>query len=217
MKKTLIASTLLFASMAQADVIGLTAEVGRFSPDTSFEGKIDNNYANTSFDGEGNTYYGIAYEHPVPFIPNVRLQGNTLEGYSDDVSAKVDTTDLTFYYEILDDLTWLELDAGLTLRKLDVEARVGNETESEDGVLPAGYLSAYFTIPTLPLQVGGEIKAISVGDSSMNDTTFKVKYQSPFVVGLEAGYRDVSFDIDEGDIDSELTFEGPFIGVYADF
>ena len=217
MKKTLIASTLLLATTAQADVIGLTAEIGRFSPDSSFEGTLEDNYANTDFDGDSNTYYGIAYEHPIPLLPNVRLQGNTLEGYSDDVSAKVDTTDLTFYYEILDDLTWLELDAGITLRKLDVDARVGNETASEDGVLPAGYLSAYVTIPTLPVQVGGEIKAISAGDSSMKDTTFKVKYQSPFVVGIEGGYRDVSFDIDEGDINSELTFDGPFIGIYADF
>ena len=217
MKKILFTSSLLLTSLAHADFIGLTAEIGHFSPDTSFEGTLADNYANSNFDGEGNTYYGLALEHPVPLLPNVRLQGNTLEGYSKDVSAKVDTTDLTFYYEILDDLTWLELDAGITLRKLDVDARVGNETASEDGVLPAGYLSAYVTIPTLPVQVGGEIKAISAGDSSMKDTTFKVKYQSPFVVGIEGGYRDVSFDIDEGDINSELTFDGPFIGIYADF
>ncbi|MBM6551596.1 TIGR04219 family outer membrane beta-barrel protein [Marinomonas ostreistagni] len=218
MKKTFATAALLLATTAaQADTLGLTAEVGHFSPDMSFKGTLDDNYANTNFDGENDTYFGIAFEHLVPLVPNVRLQSVTFEGRNDDVAAKIDTVDYTLYYEILDDLTWLNLDAGLTLRQMDVDARVGNERASEDGVIPAGYLSAYVSIPTLPIQVGGEIKAISAGDSSMKDTTFKIKYQSPFVVGIEGGYRDVSFDIDEGRIDSDLDFDGFFVGVYADF
>jgi len=217
MKKALIASTLLLAGAAQADVLGLTAEVGQFSPDASFDGRIDNTTSNVDFDGEDNTYYGIAFEHPVPLIPNVRLQGSTLEGYSADADIKIDSTDYTLYYEILDGLAWLDLDVGISLRDLDIDARVDNSTASESAVIPTGYLSAYFTIPTLPLQVGGEIKTLDVGDSSINDTTFKIKYQSPFVVGVEGGYRTANFDIDEGSIDSEIEFDGFFIGVFADF
>jgi outer membrane protein len=217
MKKALIASTLLLAGAAQADVLGLTAEVGQFSPDASFDGRIDNTTSNVDFDGEDNTYYGIAFEHPVPLIPNVRLQGSTLEGYSADADIKIDSTDYTLYYEILDGLAWLDLDVGISLRDLDIDARVGNSTASESAVIPTGYLSAYFTIPTLPLQIGGEIKTLEIGDSSINDTTFKIKYQSPFVVGVEGGYRTANFDIDEGSIDSEIEFDGFFIGVFADF
>ena len=217
MKKALIASTLLLAGAAQADVLGLTAEVGQFSPDASFDGRIDNTTSNVDFDGEDNTYYGIAFEHPVPLIPNVRLQDSTLEGYSADADIKIDSTDYTLYYEILDGLAWLDLDVGISLRDLDIDARVGNSTASESAVIPTGYLSAYFTIPTLPLQIGGEIKTLEIGDSSINDTTFKIKYQSPFVVGVEGGYRTANFDIDEGSIDSEIEFDGFFIGVFADF
>lgn len=217
MKKALIASTLLLAGAAQADVLGLTAEVGQFSPDASFDGRIDNTTSNVDFDGEDNTYYGIAFEHPVPLIPNVRLQGSTLEGYSADADIKIDSTDYTLYYEILDGLAWLDLDVGISLRDLDIDARIGNSTASESAVIPTGYLSAYFTIPTLPLQIGGEIKTLEIGDSSINDTTFKIKYQSPFVVGVEGGYRTANFDIDEGSIDSEIEFDGFFIGVFADF
>jgi len=217
MKKALIASTLLLAGAAQADVLGLTAEVGQFSPDASFDGRIDNTTSNVDFDGEDNTYYGIAFEHPVPLIPNVRLQGSTLEGYSADADIKIDSTDYTLYYEILDGLAWLDLDVGISLRDLDIDARVGSSRASESAVIPTGYLSAYFTIPALPLQVGGEIKTLDVGDSSINDTTFKIKYQSPFVVGVEGGYRTANFDIDEGSIDSEIEFDGFFIGVFADF
>jgi len=217
MKKALIASTLLLAGAAQADVLGLTAEVGQFSPDASFDGRIDNTTRNVDFDGEDNTYYGIAFEHPVPLIPNVRLQGSTLEGYSADADIKIDSTDYTLYYEILDGLAWLDLDVGISLRDLDIDARVGSSRASESAVIPTGYLSAYFTIPTLPLQIGGEIKTLEIGDSSINDTTFKIKYQSPFVVGVEGGYRTANFDIDEGSIDSEIEFDGFFIGVFADF
>ena len=217
MKKALIASTLLLAGAAQADVLGLTAEVGQFSPDASFDGRIDNTTSNVDFDGEDNTYYGIAFEHPVPLIPNVRLQGSTLEGYSADADIKIDSTDYTLYYEILDGLAWLDLDVGISLRDLDIDARVGNSTASESAVIPTGYLSAYFTIPTLPLQIGGEIKTLEIGDSSINDTTFKIKYQSPFVVGVEGGYRTANFDIDEGSIDSEIEIDGFIIGVFADF
>lgn len=217
MKKALIASTLLLAGAAQADVLGVTAEVGQFSPDASFDGRIDSQTANVDFNGEDNTYYGIAFEHPVPLIPNVRLQHSTLEGYSNDVDMKIDSTDYTLYYEILDGLAWLDLDVGISIRDLDLDARVGTSSDSESVVLPTGYLSAYFTIPTLPIQFGGEVKTISAGDSSITDTTFKIKYQSPFVVGVEGGYRNANFDIDEGSIDSELEFDGFFVGVFADF
>lgn len=217
MKKALIASTLLLAGAAQADILGVTAEVGQFSPDASFNGRLDTQTANADFNGEDNTYYGIAFEHPVPLIPNVRLQNSTLEGYSPDVDMKVDSTDYTLYYELLDGLAWLDLDLGISIRDLDIDARVNSSNTSESVVLPTGYLSAYFTIPTLPIQIGGEVKAISAGDSSISDTTFKIKYQSPFIVGLEGGYRNANFDIDEGSIDSELEFDGFFVGVFADF
>ncbi|CUB03083.1 TIGR04219 family outer membrane beta-barrel protein [Marinomonas fungiae] len=217
MKKALIASTLLLASTAQADVLGLTAEVGQFSPDVSFDGRLNDQNANVDFSGEDNTYYGIALEHPVPLIPNVRLQGSTLEGRSASVDMKVESTDYTLYYEILDGLAWIDLDLGISIRDMDIDARVNNSRDSESIVIPTGYLSAYFTIPTLPIQIGGEVKAISAGDSSMTDTTFKIKYQSPFIVGLEGGYRNANFDIDEGGIDSEIEFDGFFVGVFADF
>lgn len=217
MKKALIASTLVLASTAHADVLGLTAEFGQFSPDVSFNGQLNNQTADVDFDGDKNSYYGIAFEHPVPLVPNVRLQGSTMEGQDSGVAMKVDSTDYTLYYELLDGLAWLDLDVGISIRDMDIKASVNNSTASESIVLPTGYLSAYVTLPTLPLQIGGEIKTISAGDSSVSDTTFKIKYQSPFVVGVEGGYRNANFDINEGSIDSEIEFDGFFVGVFADF
>lgn len=217
MKKAIVASALLLAGTAQADVIGVTAEIGQFSPDMSFDGSLKGQTSDINISGEDNTYYGIAFEHPVPLVPNVRLQGSTLEGKSSDVDVKIDTTDYTLYYELLDGLAWIDLDAGVSFRQMDIDARVNASTASESITLPTGYLSAYFTIPSLPIQIGGELKTLTVGDSSINDTTFKIKYESPFFVGIEGGYRDASFEIDEGSIDSDITFDGFFVGVFADF
>ncbi len=217
MKKALVASTILLASAANADVLGLTAEIGQYSPDASFDGRVDGQSYNSDLSADSTTYYGIAFEHPIPVIPNVRLQGSTLEGSDSNASTKVDATDYTLYYEILDGLAWLDLDVGVSFRQMDVDARVNNSKASESFVLPTGYVSAYFTIPTLPISLGGEMKTLAVGDSSVTDTTLKVKYQSPFIVGVEGGYRNANLKIDEGSIDTEVDFDGFFIGVFADF
>ena len=217
MKKALIASSILLASTANADVLGLTAEIGQYSPDASFDGSVNGQSANSDLSGKDTTYYGIAIEHPVPLVPNFRLQDSKLEGSGTNASTKIDSTDYTLYYEVLDGLAWLDLDLGVSFRQMDVDARVNNTRTSESFVLPTGYVSAYFTLPTLPISVGGELKTLALGDSSVTDTTFKVKYQSPYIVGVEGGYRNANLTIDEGDMDTEVDFDGFFIGVFADF
>lgn len=217
MKKALIASSILLAGAANADVLGLTAEIGQYSPDATFNGSVNGNSSNSDLSGESNTYFGVAFEHPVPVIPNIRLQGSTLEGSSNDAYAKIDSTDYTLYYEILDGLAWIDLDVGVSFRQMDVEATSNGSSASESLILPTGYVSAYFTIPTLPISVGGELKTLAIGDSSVTDTTIKVKYQSPFIVGVEGGYRNANLTIDEGDLNTEVDFDGLYIGVFADF
>ncbi|TDO96468.1 TIGR04219 family outer membrane beta-barrel protein [Marinomonas balearica] len=218
MRRALIASSLLLAgTAAQADVIGLTAEAGYFMPDATFDGSISGSSANKDLSGEDTGYFGIAFEHPIPLIPNVRLQGSSLETKSSGTQIKVDATDYTLYYEFLDGLLWLDLDAGISFRNMDVNASTGSSTAEESIVLPSGYVSAYVAIPGLPVKFGGELKTLSIGDSSITDMTYKVKYESPFFVGIEAGYRQAHFTIDEGSIDVKTEFDGAFIGAFVDF
>ena len=217
MKKALIASSILLASAAQADVLGLTAEIGQYSPDASFNGSVNGQTTNSDLSGDSATYFGVAFEHPVPVIPNVRLQGSTLEASNSNTQVKIDNTDYTLYYELLDGLAWLSLDAGVSFRQMDMDARIGSSSASESFILPTGYVAAYFTLPTLPISVGGELKTLAIGDSSITDTTVKVKYESPFFVGVEGGYRNANLTIDEGSIDTEVDFDGFFVGVFADF
>ncbi|MCZ2720600.1 TIGR04219 family outer membrane beta-barrel protein [Marinomonas sp. 15G1-11] len=233
MRAALLLSSLVLASTAQADVLGLTAEIGAFSPDSTVEFSDHGTSSDsTDMDADSSRYYGIAFEHPLPLIPNIRLQGTdlksegtvtssvTFEGQSLSGDAKLDLshTDYTFYYEFLDGLLWLDLDAGLTLRDFDGSIELDTEKSSLSAVVPMAYLSAYATIPGTSVSVGGELKALSIGDSSITDTTIKVKYETPFLVGIEGGYRSMDIDlidVDDKDVKSESS--GVFIGAFIDF
>ena len=201
MKSALLLSTALLASAAHADVLGLTAEAGSY---------ITN-------DGEDfNTYFGLAVEHPIPLIPNFRIQHQELEGKFGSANTKIDTSynDYTLYYEFLDGLLWLDLDAGITLRSIDGSIVSTDVSDS----YPLGYLSAYVALPGTSISVGGEFKAGGGSDASITDTMFKVKFQPLYFGGLEAGYRKVRHDIDDIDGSSfDAEFTGVFIGAFVDF
>ncbi|MBJ7538280.1 TIGR04219 family outer membrane beta-barrel protein [Marinomonas sp. C1424] len=189
MKPALLLSTALLASAAQADFIGAEAEAGVF---------LNN-------DGEdSNSYFGLAIEHPIPLIPNVRFQHQSLE---EENQPDLSFNDYTLYYEF--GLLWLDLDLGATFRQ------IGDSNNSTiDGTYPLGYVSAYLSIPGTPFSVGGEFKSGGGSDADITDTTFKVKFQPLPFVGLEAGYRTI-----EEQFQSSTVFEpkGAFIGVFADF
>ncbi|RBO78376.1 TIGR04219 family outer membrane beta-barrel protein [Marinomonas aquiplantarum] len=199
MKSALLLSTALLASAAQADVLGLTAEAGSY----------------VTNDGEDfNSYFGVAVEHPIPVIPNVRLQSQSLEGKVGSTTVDTSYNDYTLYYEFLDGLLWLDLDAGITLRSID--GSIGSTDVSDS--YPLGYASAYVTFPGTNLSVGAEYKTGGGSDADITDTTFKIKYQALYFGGLEAGYRKVEEDIDDIDGSAfDIKFTGVFIGAFLDF
>ncbi|HHD78862.1 MAG TPA: TIGR04219 family outer membrane beta-barrel protein, partial [Epsilonproteobacteria bacterium] len=87
------------------------------------------------------------FEHPLPFIPNVKLGFTKLShdstgavslfswgditSFSGEVKSNLDLriTDLTLYYELLDN--WVELDAGLTGRYLSGDVQVNTLLDNE--------------------------------------------------------------------------------------
>lgn len=193
-KSAILLSTALLASAAHADVLGLTAEAGSFM---------------TNDAEDLNSYFGIAVEHPIPLIPNFRLQNQSLEEKVGTSTIDLSHNDYTLYYEFLDGLLWLDLDAGVTFRKI---ADAGNS--DIDGTYPLAYVSAYVSFPGTALSVGGEVKTGGGSDADINDTTFKIKYQPLVFAGIEAGYRTVTEDFDSA---GKFEPKGAFIGVFVDF
>ena len=143
------------APLASADTIfGIYAGVGSWNaePDGDFgSGDQSATAEELGLEDNQNIYAYVAVEHPIPVVPNVRLQYQELltSGESEiardftfggrtitltgDTQSEFDLShfDATFYYEILDN--WVNLDIGLTVRVFDATADVdGSSNDNSD-------------------------------------------------------------------------------------
>ena len=184
---------------------------------------------------ESQGYLFATLEHPVPLLPNVRLMYSSLdhagsgttsfafEGttYSGTVANEfsIEQTDLTLYYEVLDNV--VSLDLGLNVRLLDISFKINDGVNSTDSSVSAPVPMIYGLVggspwPGLMLSAEGNYMAIS--GSTLSDFNVKISYTTDFFVGFEAGYRAQTIELDDvDDTNAKLDFNGPFIGAYLKF
>jgi outer membrane protein len=246
MQKRLIALAVLAASASfntQADIVGVTA--GAYVWQQNWEGdvkagseSIDLNN-DLGYDDESGKSFYVALEHPIPVLPNIRLQStdldisetNTLKrsftydgkGYvatnTVDSTTDLSHTDGTFYYEILDN--WVNLDVGLTVRMFDGEVRIKNQTTGDEGSididapLPMAYINARFELPLTGLYASGLGNVIAYGDNKVTDMTLALGYELG-VVGLELGYRNFDVQLEDDNEEANVTVDGYFLSVVVD-
>ena len=180
-------------------------------------------------------YFFITVEHPVPVIPNVKLMstkidqsGNgatsfTFDGLSfsgPNVSNdfSIETLDLIAYYEVLDNV--VSLDLGLNIRNLKIDYNINNGSSTTDSVsetVPMLY-AAVGASPWPELLISGELSYIAYDGNSLSDFTAKIAYTTNFLLGFEAGYRILSFELDDvSDTNANIDFDGVFAGAYLKF
>ncbi len=195
-----------------------------------------------NLDAGGKNVTYLAFEHPIPLIPNVKLKisdlsadgtgllstGLTIDGET--VTGAVDSvldmshTDYTVYWGL--PLPLVTFDFGLTLRQFDGEvssvAQSGGTPASADldFVIPMGYLKAGIDIPLTGLSLGGDINVISIGSTGITDYDLNMTYVLPLIplldIGITAGYRSFDLDLDEddfGDLSAQATIDGPYLGL----
>ena len=239
---------LIFPSVSFADTIGVWLGGGvwdwsisgnlRYSPGggTTTEADVKNDLHLTD-DTSGFGY--VAIEHPVPIIPNVRISatgisstgtgnttvqftyGNTTYNVNETLTTELtlDQTDVTLYYEILDNV--VGLDIGLNAKSIDGRARIsgtsGIETNDIDAIIPMLYAAIDIPLP-FGFSIGGNGAAVSYDGSSISDFNAYVRYSSAFYLGAEVGYRSQEYKLD--DIDGSygnVKFSGPYAGLYLYF
>lgn len=249
MKKLLLASVVAATAIptVQADtVLGIYA--GAYSWGADYSGDINDTDAGETIDleddlgfsDESNMVFYVALEHPVPVLPNIRIQQTALDSSANgtltrdftfddvdfsigqDVATDMDFThtDLTLYYEILDN--WVNLDLGLTVRKFDGEIKIegGGEIAQVDldAALPMLYVMAQFDLPLTGLSAGLQGNAVGYSGSSLLDLNGYVQYEFAFGLGLRGGYRSFTLELDDiDDIDSDLTLSGPYAALTFHF
>jgi len=256
MKKLLGSITLAamaFIPQAQADVAGFEIGTYKWTPDYKgtlasdtdlIDGTNIDIQQDLGFSDDSHNIIWASLEHPVPFLPNVKLVKSDLEtrasvaGDPNDLTARfifagvpfpnsepLDTTfdmsntEYTFYYEVLDN--WLNLDLGLTLRQYDGEVRLITSTENEfeelDFTIPLLYIKGRADLPFTGFFVDSEINMISYDDEEVSDISFSVGYESDFGLGVKAGMRTFTLEVFEDSFRSDLEFDGSYISVFYHF
>jgi len=223
----LAGSAVLAAPVAQADVLGLGAQVGYW--DSELSGDVATNGGSVdvkdelNLDGESSNQLSLYLEHPVPLLPNVRVAyinidqsaRGSLNSNFDNIPAgtvrsdlELEQLDLTLYYEVLDN--WVNLDLGLTARDFSGELLVQSSRTTADAVVPMGYLAARFDLPFSGASVGIEGNAIAYSGDSLHDFNVYGQYQLS-LLQLRAGYRQMAVDYEDGDDRFDVKIDGPFV------
>jgi len=250
MIKKLVLTTLLTASTLYADTIGGEIFLGIYSHSPSGSASYE---TDASIDLENDLKWGEeqdivlkAYiEHPLPFIPNIRLgftnlshdgQGTvTAFSWGDiiDIDGDIDSSldlkmyDVTAYYELLDNV--IEVDAGLTLRYLDgdIDVTVTPTLPFIPVDLPAAEQESVNFSTLFPMLYGKVRANIPMTDISLQgegnyisdgDTTlynYAISARYTFAMGLAAEAGYQALHLDSNDLEDGLSADMDFNGPYA--
>ncbi len=186
-------------------------------------------------DDDDNTVAYLALEHPVPGLPNVRLQyaRNSLSGNEDltrsieingvtfsateAVATDLDLTqaDLVLYYEVLDNV--VSLDLGVVARLVDGRIEVASATEAAEaefeGALPLLYAAARVDLPFSGLWVAAQAQGLVYDGNSLTEYAVQLGYESAVGLGGELGWRGFNLELEAfDDLDqAELEISGPYL------
>lgn len=229
--------------LAQADtVFGIYAGAGSWQSD--YNGKAGDpaiTLKELGVQEHHNNYFYVAIEHPIPFLPNIKLShtnissaqtatitqdftiGDTTYIADEEVSTDFDLShrDATLYYEILDN--WIHLDLGVTARQFDGYARSNSASANDnidiDMTLPMVYGKIQFDLPLTGLSAGVEANYASYQDDAVNDYSAKLTYLfDSFVdLGVEVGYRQMALKVSDNDLETDMTLKGPYAALIAHF
>ncbi|GAA6166459.1 TIGR04219 family outer membrane beta-barrel protein [Sessilibacter corallicola] len=247
MKKQLLISALGLAALSpvlHADTLGIYAGVGSWNPEYSGDiGRSGLDIEDLGFDDDDYSFAYIALEHPIPILPNIKLQRTEMD--TDEVATLTETfefdditfdvnetvateldlthTDAIFYYEVLDNV--VSLDLGLNIRTFDGEATVAGETTGVESIdidasVPMGYAKIQFDLPFTGFYVGADANYVTFEGSTLSDFTVKggYAYESVIDLGVEVGYRSINLELDDlDDFDTDITIDGIYAALTFHF
>ncbi len=240
MKKLLstIACGTVLATTASADFARIEMGAGAWmnTPDANLTYTDKGTY---SSDKTANTdgYIWMFVKHPIPVIPNLRLEYVTMkdqgkaEGRFKDftipnlATAKFTMTqyDLIPYYNILDNTAWITLDLGVDLKIQETDYTVSvtkvfsGHSDKAWSVIPLLYVRGRVQIPITNIGIESDVKYITNGTSTVYDIRAKVDYTldiTPIIQpAIEIGYRVQKFDASIDNDKTKMSID--FSGVYA--
>ncbi len=220
----LFIATLGLCSVAQADFIGLKGDISYWNVDG--KANIDEKkWADQDLDRKGTVQASVAFEHPVPVIPNVKVKYTKLDTETEEntvnkTDINLDYTDLILYYEILDNV--VKADVGVGATRLNGDVKQFGTSVDIDEYSPIIYAEVGAKLPFTGLSAKAEATYTNVNDVKITDAQAEVQYnfvQSMLLdLGAKVGYRIMNIELDDMDKrDMKFEFKGPYIGLDAHF
>ncbi|MFT5660229.1 MAG: outer membrane protein [Sulfurimonas sp.] len=243
-KNTIILIALVSTTMT-ADFLKMEMGAGAYSSTPS--GKVSyTGFAATANDistGKKtiNPYIWAYIKHPVPILPNIRLEYSSVQtkgvanGQFENFIALDSNTELNLkqydiipYYNILDNTGWITFDLGLDIKVIDVDysadkvalgslpAFVSSYNDSSMLLIPLIYTRVRVEIPSTDLALEADAKFIKYSSTTVYDARVKLDYTLSIMPviepAIEVGYRVQKYDIDEAELDGKANLE--FSGIY---
>lgn len=218
MKKQLLTLCLPIAlafssfSANAAMILGFDAGVYVWQSSTTGTVGVDDS---AGMDGDNTVAY-FAFEHPIPFVPNVKIQTSDMSAALGANTIDLSHTDSIIYYEILDN--FISVDIGFTSRSFDGSFDFGTPVVMDDTTTML-YAAAEVIVPITGLSVGMEVhKDFGLDDNRIDDIKIRVRYEILSGVGLELGQRTVTMTLNESaPATSALEFDGTYLAVTYTF
>jgi len=237
---------LLAIGTAEAEFVGLN--IGANPATAAYPGAFSNNSSSIDLvddldaDSSARSSMVLILEHPIPVLPNVRYRGYNLDssdnsGLNSDIGLNggmleaagngnsafdLDHEDIVLYYQLLNN--WIDLDMGVDLKRFDGQiSQTGDGgSVSVDETIPLLYLSARIDLPVNGMYLGAKINAnvvdLGISESTAQDSTFLLGYQSGTGLGIEGGIKYFSLELNDADnLDSDFEYDGLFLNGYINF
>lgn len=185
----------------------------------------------------------LILDHPIKTLPNFRYQGYELDS-SDETSLPSDLRlngeflntgdgsasavnlsqdDVVLYYQLPSKR--MSVDLGVDLKSFDGEIFLDGTDATRVSVnetIPLLYLSARYDLPNSGFYVGVNINTnffdLGLSESSAQDSTIMLGYESGDGLGVEGGFKYFSLDLnDVNQPDAELEYDGIYLNGYINF
>lgn len=215
---------------SQADtLLGLYAGAQGWNMETTGGFSDDGSNIAFNFADKTKSSFYVALEHPIPLVPNIKLQRTAMDTagdvlvsasftFGDEIftanstalsDVKLTSTDAILYYEIFDN-DLLSFDLGINAKYIDGELFVIDKNdptnsgrEAFSGVVPMAYSRIAIGIPATGLGAYVEGSFLSFDDQTLSDYQAAITYSlmENFAIDLtfQVGYRNVKLDLDDLD------------------
>lgn len=215
---------LVAALSVQADLLRIEAGVGAFNADPggTFESDtpkiVIDLKDDLKVDTENDLYAWAYIKHPIPIVPNVRVEYLSLKHNPEsETSFDVNEIDGILYYNILDNMFFMTLDLGVDVKYIDTD----QPNYSSDTAI-IGLLYGRFRVDPLKwLGVEAILKMTNYNENSGYDARLKVDLTMSFVPivqpAFELGYRVHDIDYEIGSLINKSNYKGVYAGLMVRF